>query len=248
MVAFRQILGMGILFFGMWYFLENRKWKWQVFVASGVLGYFMHSSCFITFNVFLGCYFIRYQSKIVPYVAIIASALAGKVFHWFDVKAAMQLFAMNQMSELERMNTYLEWSLSTDTDAGIIRLVASSAIAVFFFYMMSKEDACHWFSRILLFGIVINNLFYGMRMLDRLTLPFMMFAVICYTWMFSLKYITANSQNKILYKSLLILAIAYMTQSYVKRNTNYAMEDDMLLHPYYFFWQDYRDHPALRLR
>ena len=248
MAAFRQILGMGIIFLGMWYFLENKKWKWQVFIASGVLGYFMHSSCFIMFGVFLVCYFVRYDSKLVPYVGIVASALAGKVFHLFDVTAAMQLLALNQMSALERMNTYLEWSLSTDDDAGLIRLVASSAISLFFFYMMSKEDACHWFSRILLVGIVVNNLFYGMSMLDRLTLPFMMFAVICYTWMFGLKYVTANSSDKTLYKFLLILAIAYMSQSYVKQNTNYDREDAMLLHPYYFFWQDYSHHPAYQLR
>lgn len=248
MAAFRQILGMGILFYGMWYFLEKKKWKWQVFIASGVVGYFIHSSCFITFFVYLGCYFLRYKSKVVPYVAIVASALVGRVFHWFDLKAAMQLLAMNGISELERMNTYLTWSLSSDNDAGIIRLVASSAIAIFFFYMMSKRQACHWFSKILLVGIVVDNLFYGMKMLDRLLLPFMMFAVICYTWVFNLKYIFAKSFEKGLYKFLLILAIAYMSQSYVKQNTNWDKEDSMLLHPYYFFWQDYRDHPAHRLR
>ncbi len=250
MSALRQILGMGILFLGMWYFLENKRWKWYVFVGSGVLGYFMHSSIFITFFLYFACYFIRYNTKIVPYTAIIVSAAVGRLLHLFSVNDALNLLFvnLNSISELDRMNSYLEWSLAEDDNAGLLRLLSSSLIALAFFYMMTEKQATHWFARILLVGIVINNLFVGVRMLDRLLLPLMMFATICYTWMFNARYTQARGYTKNLYQGLLVLCIAYMSQSYYKQNTNYDKEGAMLLHPYYFFWQDYGDHPALRLR
>ena len=249
MAAFRQILGMGILFFGMWYFMENKRWKWSVLVGSGVLGYFMHSSIFVTSFLYLACYFIRYKTKIVPYTAIIVSALVGRLLKLFNVQDALNLLAVNlsSVSELNRMNFYLGWSLYEDDDVGLLRLISSSLIGLAFFYMMTEKQATHWFARILLLGIVINNLFVGVKMLDRLLLPLMMFATICYTWMFNSRYILDKGYRKSC-QLLLVLCIAYMSQSYYKQNTNYDTEGAMLLHPYYFFWQDYGDHPALRLR
>ena len=250
MAALRQIFGMGILFLGMWYFLENKRWKWFVFVGSGVLGYFMHSSVLVTFSFYLVCYFIRYNTKIVPYTAILVSAVVGRLLHLFNVQDALNLLAYNlsSISELNRMNEYLGLALAEDNNAGMMLLLSSSLIALAFFYMMTEKQATHWFARILLMGIVINNLFVGVRVLDRLILPLMMFATICYTWMFNACYFLAKGYTKFLYQGLLVLCLAYMAQSYYKQNTNYDKEDAMLLHPYYFFWQDYRDHPALRLR
>lgn len=248
MSALRQILGMGILFLGMWYFIEEKKYKWYIFIGSGVLGFFMHSSVLITFFGYLICYFVRYRTKMVPYISILVSALVGRVFHWLNIQSILKLIASNQISELERMNTYLGWSLSDDDNASLLRLLSSSIIALAFFYMMTTKQATHWFSKIFLLGIIINNLFYEVRMLDRLILPFMLFATICYTWMFNIKYRLSKKRLKIVYQSMLIISLVYLTQSYVKQNTNYDSFGALLLHPYYFFWQDYSDHPTYKVR
>lgn len=250
MSALRQTLGMGILFGGMWYFLENKSWKWYVFVGSGVLGYFMHSSILVTFFLYLVCYFIRYNTKIVPYTVIIVSAVVGRLLHIFNVQETLNVLAMNlsSVSELDRMNSYLGWSLADNDNAGLLRLLSSSLIALAFFYMMTEKQATHWFAKILLLGVVIINLFSGVKIIDRLLLPLLMFATICYTWMFNTRYILKKGFYKQLCHVLLVLSLAYMSQSYFKQNSNYYLEDDKLLHPYYFFWQDYSDHPALRLR
>ena len=251
MAALRQVLGMGILFIGMWYFLEDKRWKWYVFVGSGTLGYFMHSSIFVTFFLYLACYFIRYNTKVVPYTAIIVSAIVGRLLHIFNVQDALNLLFVNlaSISELDRMNTYLGWALAEDDNVGLLRLLSSSLIAMAFFYMMTEKQATHWFARILLVGIVINNLFVGVRMLDRLLLPLMMFASICYTWMFNACYFLAKGYTKFLYQGLLVLCLAYMAQSYYKQNTNYDKEDIDLSQATFTTSERFNnDHPALRLR
>lgn len=244
MSALRQVLGLSILLWGIIYVIDKRKYRWIVFILSGIVGWSFHSSVFIAFWGYLLCYFFAIKKKKIYYIGIIFTSLIGVVFKSFNVSDFFALLALNHISEMKRMNEYLSWGL-VDNDLGIFTLLSSSIVSIFVIYLMDRNRVNSWVLKLYWVGIMLTNLFYAVPMINRLTLPFSIMGIFCMTWMFDSRYKLAQQSQKLKIKVLILLVIGYFSQSYVKQQIYYDLYDNMLLHPYYFFWQDYHKHPSL---
>lgn len=242
MSALRQVLGLSILIWGMIYVIEKRKYKWVFFVLTGIVGWSFHSSVFIAFWGFILCYFLTIMRKKIYYIGIVLTALIGVVFKSFNIGDFFALLAMNHISEMKRMNEYLTWGL-VDTDLGMFTLLSSAIVSIFVVYLMDRQRVNSWVLKLYWIGIMVNNIFYTVPMINRVILPFSVMGIFCITWLLDSRYklVLQRQKNNI----LIILVVGYFTQSYVKQQIYYDLYDDMLLHPYYFFWQDYHKHPSL---
>ena len=73
------------------------------------------------------------------------------------------------------------------------------------------------------------------------------FGAIVFTWVLGEDYYS-NIKKRQLVNKILILFFLYFGQSLIKQNmdSNIDLTNEARMHPYYFIWEDYRDHPSIR--
>ena len=150
------------------------------------------------------------------------------------------------LSMTERIQLYLEKE-ETNVLTSIFQNLRPSIIAVLIFVLIDKNKVNHWFSVIYLMGVVIGNLFISVSMIHRITIGFIVFGPIVFSWIFSSQYYSMAEYRKKV-NIILLLFFLYFSQAYVKNNliSNIDLTNSGRMHPYQFIWENYSQHPSIK--
>ena len=246
-VGLRQVLALAILIFAMLYVYDEKKRKWTVFVLLSFVAWNFHTSATVYAAIFVAAYFIKFKSRIVLISAVAISAVMGIVLQSFNVFDAFNFFLNLNVSATERIEGYLQEGGDTRDIASIIMSLRPSLIAIGVFMFIDKEKLNHWFSVLYAIQLIIANLFISVPMIGRLTGGFVVFGAIVFTWVLGNDYYLRIKQRQLVNK-ILIVFFLYFGQMLVKNNldSNIDLTSADRMHPYYFIWEDYSDHPSIK--
>ena len=82
-------------------------------------------------------------------------------------------------------------------------------------------------------------------MIHRIVPPLIMFGSILVTWCFDREYYIKLQKRKTI-NIILVLMLLYLTRANINDCINYDVYNSGRMHPYYFFFQDYNDHPSIK--
>lgn len=243
----RQILAISILILAMLYVYDEKKRKWTVFVLLSFVAWNFHTSAAVYAAIFVAAYFIKFKSRIVLISAVAISAVMGIVLQSFNVFDAFNFFLNLNVSATERIEGYLQEGGETLEIESIIMNLRPSLIAIGVFMFIDKEKLNHWFSILYAVQLIIANLFISVPMIGRLTGGFIVFGAIVFTWVLGNDYYLRIKQRRLVNK-ILIVFFLYFGQALVKNNldSNIDLTSAARMHPYYFIWEDYSDHPSIK--
>lgn len=245
-VVLRQILSMAIILGGVIYVQRNRPYKLAVFILLGVIAYFMHTSAIYVMPVYLLCYFIPMKRRWVPFVLIGVSIVSGLILKNLDIMKMLSAYEAVGFGVTERLDVYLDEELVDTSEFSVMGILKKSLVAAFVFLWMPKKKLNHWFSKIYLVGVVLWNFFFEMQLIDRIVMPFDLFGIICLTWAFGPRLHKAVFNYRLVSYVAAGLMCFYLMFGYVRGTINYDPTNEMRMHPYYFFFQDYHDHPSIK--
>lgn len=243
-VALRQLLSLAIILWGVIYVLEDRKHKYIVYIGLSVAAWFMHTTASVVAPLFLIAYILPIKNRIIPIAAIVITALVGVVFQSFDILKAFNFFLTINFEGIDRVQGYLENNDLNDLSTLNITL-RQSVIAIIAFLLIDKKKINHWFSKIYLFGIVLYNLFISVPMIGRMVIANLVFVIVVLSWIFENKKYQELKQYRSKVNILMVILLIYFSRSYIISNMDYDLDSAQRMHPYYFFFQDYHDHPSI---
>ena len=243
----RQILAIAILILAMLYVYDEKKRKWLVFVLLSFVAWNFHTSAAVYAAIFVAAYFIKFKSRIVLISAVAISAVMGIVLQSFNVFDAFNFFLNLNVSATERIEGYLQEGGDTNEIESVLFTLRPSLIAIGVFMFIDKEKLNHWFSVLYAIQLIIANLFISVPMIGRLTGGFVVFGAIVFTWVLGNGYYLRIKQRQLVNK-ILIVFFLYFGQMLVKNNldSNIDLTSAGRMHPYYFIWEDYSDHPSIK--
>ena len=243
----RQILAIAILILAMLYVYDDKKRKWAVFVAASFVAWNFHTSAAIYAAIFVAAYFIKFKNRTVLISVVAVSAVLGIVLQSFNVLDAFNFFLNMNVSATERLEGYLQEGRDTREIESIMLTLRPSLIAIGVFMFMDKEKLNHWFTVLYAVQLIIANLFISVPMISRLTGGFVVFGAIVFTWVLGTDYYSSLKRRQLVNR-ILILFFLYFGQMLVKNNLNSTIDltSDSRMHPYYFIWEDYSDHPSIK--
>ena len=243
----RQILAIAILILAMLYVYDEKKRKWLVFVLLSFVAWNFHTSAALYAAIFVAAYFIKFKSRIVLISAVAISAVMGIVLQSFNVFEAFNFFLNLNVSATERIEGYLQEGGDTREIESVLLTLRPSLVAIGVFMFIDKEKLNHWFTVLYAVQLIIANLFISVPMIFRLTCGFVIFGAIVFTWVLGEDYYS-NIKKRQLVNKILILFFLYFGQSLVKTNleSNIDFTSSARMHPYYFIWEDYSDHPSIK--
>lgn len=246
-VGLRQVLALAILILAMLYVYDEKKRKWTVFVLLSFVAWNFHTSAAVYAAIFVAAYFIKFKSRIVLISAVAISAVMGIVLQSFNVFDAFNFFLNLKVSATERIEGYLQEGGDTNEIESVLLSLRPSLIAIVVFMFIDKEKLNHWFTVLYVIQLIIDNLFISVPMIGRLTGGFVIFGAIVFTWVLGEDYYS-NIKKRQLVNKILILFFLYFGQSLVKKNleSNIDLKSSNRMHPYYFIWEDYSDHPSIK--
>ena len=244
--ALRQLLGLAILVLCILYVLKNGKYRWVIYCLGTILGWTFHVTIVIYSVLFVCAYFPRQIHRKIALLCIIGSAIIGIVLQSFDVGQIFDFYLSMNLSMTERIQLYLEKE-ETNVLTSIFQNLRPSIIAVLIFVLIDKNKVNHWFSVIYLMGVVIGNLFISVSMIHRITIGFIVFGPIVFSWIFSSQYYSMAEYRKKV-NIILLLFFLYFSQAYVKNNliSNIDLTNSGRMHPYQFIWENYSQHPSIK--
>lgn len=241
-VALRQILALSIILWGVIWVIENKKNKWIVFIMLSTVAWFMHTTAAVVAAIFLIAYFVPIKFRIIPISAICISATVGILLGKFNVLDAFGFIASFDLSVIDRISIYLEnQELKESLPFNIV--LRDSVIALLIFGFLEEKKINHWFSKIYLLGVVLFNLFCSVPMINRMIMANTLFVIIALPWLLDNNHLQQKKKHQL--NILLLIVILYFTRSYVLTNTYYDLKSEQRMHPYYFFFEDYHDHPSI---
>lgn len=242
-VALRQVLSLSIILWGVIYVLENRKYKWFVYIALSLCAWLMHTTGVIVASLFLAAYFIPLKSRIIPIVAVCISTFIGIILEKFNVLGALDFFLSLDLSATERLSGYLgNQELNELSNFNII--LRTPFIALIAFIFMDEKKIDNWFSKIYLIGIVLFCLFYSVPMISRIVMANTMFVIVVLPWIFEGKSFIVTKRRRFV-NGLLLVIVLYFSRSYILSNIDYDLTSSQRMHPYYFFFENYSNHPSI---
>lgn len=244
--ALRQLLGLAILVLCILYVLKNGKYQWVIYCLGTFLGWTFHVTIVIYSVLFVCAYFLKKINRKIALICIIGSAIIGIVLQSFDVGQIFDFYLSMNLSMTERIQLYLEKE-ETNVLTSIFQNLRPSVIAVLIFVLIDKNKVNHWFSVIYLLGVVIGNLFISVPMIHRITIGFIVFGPIVFSWIFSSKYYSMAEYRKKV-NIILLLFFLYFSQAYIKNNliSNIDLTNSGRMHPYQFIWENYSQHPSIK--
>ena len=246
-VGMRQILGVAILVAALYYSMNlGKPVKYKLLLSGGaiVLSYLFHTSCAIYGLIYVVSFFIPIKSRILYIGLVIVSLMIGYVFESFDIQSIFSLYLSLNVGITERIENYF---MSDDfNDSGYFNIIMrQSIIALVAFLFMDKDKLNHPFCKIYIIGVVIYNMFYTVPMIHRIIPPLIMFGAVCYSWIFGgYKYASVLKYKKMI-NLVCVLVLLYFTRSEMINNSDCDLSSEERMHPYYFFFQDYMDHPSV---
>lgn len=242
-VALRQILSLSIILWGVIWVVENRKCKWIVFFLLSVIAWFMHTTAAVISALFFIAYSIPLKSRLIPIIFICVSAMFGIVLGKFNVLNTFSLITSFDLSPIERVSSYMR-NQELNEEMPINIALRTSLVALFIFSFLDKNRVNHWFSKIYLLGVILFNLFYSVPMINRMVMANTLFLIFVLPWLIDIKF--TSIRTKRIFNILFIIIICYFLRSYIISNISYDLKNEQRMHPYYFFFQDYRDHPSIK--
>jgi hypothetical protein len=247
-VALRQILGLALLLVGVLYVIENKPRKWLVYILCAGAGYGFHNSIIIPSILYVILYFLRLNSRKFALIIITVTSIFGIVLQSFNIMDFFNIILnINANITTERLNNYMmdEHIKDLNSTSGYLYLLRYAWLGFFVFFFMDKDKLNHWFSKIFLVSICLYNLFYSVDMISRMNIAFYVFSIVVFTWSFGKRYKQIIKSNKLI-KLIPILILFWFVQSFVRSHIGYKLDNYDRMHPYYFFWEDYRTHPSLK--
>lgn len=246
-VALRQIIGYAVLLFGFMYYLSDlhnttRK-KWIIFGISIYIGYLFHTSIIIYGFIFILGIFLPLSKRKMYIYTISLTMLLGIVLKSFSVTDIFSMYLNLGIGATDRIDNYLE-SYQEGQVEQILAATRLSVIGIFSFSYIDEKYLKHPFARIWLIAIVIYNLFYTVPMIHRLVMPLALFACFIITWT-SVR-VTESVRKRKIYNYLLVLLLLYFFRSQYIQCSGWNPYNSGRLHPYYWFFEDYSDHPSIK--
>jgi hypothetical protein len=241
-VALRQLLSISFILWGVIYVVEKRKHAWIFFMLFSILAYLFHSTAVFVVSVLLVSYFVKLSNKRNIYLLIVASTFIGPLLGSISYLKIFSMLMSFDLSLTSRINGYLE-SDQIFTGLSLISLIIKPLIGLFVIRYIYFGLLNHWFIKIFVVSIVISNLFYSFPFLSRINLGLWIFSIIVITWVLS------SRQYKIHNKAIMtymIIFMSYFSFVYIRECINPDLKDAGRMHPYYFFFQDYSDHPSIK--
>lgn len=245
-VGLRQVLAISCLLTAFIYTYEHKLKKYKQIIIGGLtvmFAYSLHTSSALYALIYITALFIPGGSKKNYIIIILLSALGGFLTDTFNISDMFSYYLYLDVSATERLNGYFEMELINEAPLYVI--AQTSIIAAFVFYAMDEEKIKHPFCKIYIAGIVIYNLFYTVPMIHRIVPPLIMFGSILVTWCFDREYYIKLQKRKTI-NIILVLMLLYLTRANINDCINYDVYNSGRMHPYYFFFQDYNDHPSIK--
>lgn len=254
-IGLRQIIGFSFILWGLLYCLndiEHRgssamcpSYKALLFLGISILiGYFFHTSNIIYGVIIVSAFFMPLKSKTIASSLICGSAIIGFVLGQFDVFNFFNFLYLLDIDSTERLSGYL---LNDElTKFGAINILARlSVVGLASIYFIDTDKVNHVFFKLFVIGITIYNLLYSVPMIHRFVPIFTLFGTVVFTWILDKR--RRGQNNKYQWaKIVCILVVLYYTRSIFINLNEWDPNAEGRMHPYYFIFQDYSDHPSIK--
>lgn len=249
-VVLRQILAISILFIGLIYVIEDKERKWFFYIALSVIAFFVHRSTLLNAIIFLLLYFIPLNKRELAILLIIVFSLIGVVFQVFNVSDIFNYYLSfnTEMIFTDRFDKFVqEDQINSLSDVqGYIWLLRYSWLGCLVFSALDEDKMNHLITKIYLASIIIFCLFYNVDMIVRINLPFNIFSIITIAWALSGERINMLRKKYKYVNMIVIFAGFFFFQAYVRSHMNCDLWAATRMHPYYFFFEDYSNHPSIK--
>lgn len=240
--ALRQMMGFTLLFLGVCCVLEKKKWKWFLYIILSILAYYMHTSMLLFSFVYLLLYFIKISNRYLVLGIIVLTFIVGVILKELDIIRLLEAYSMMEFGAIERIDGYFDES-AFDEVGFSLKLIKPTLIGFFIFLFLDKIRINHWFSKIVLVNVIICNLLVDFHELLRISIGFELFSIIVFTW------ICERKRNySIIHRASVFLILFIFVITFLKNDWEFNPRSDSRMKPYYFFFQDYSDHPSIKSR
>ena len=254
-VGLRQIIGFSFILWGLLYCINEMEpresstkypsYKALLFLGISILiGYFFHTSIIVYGAIIVLALFTPLKSKTVASSLICGSAVIGFILGRFDVLGFFNFLYLLDVDSTARLSGYL---LNEELhQVSAINIVARlSVLGLVSLYFIDTEKMNHVFFKLFVFGITIYNLLYSVPMIHRFVPIFNLFGTIVFTWILYKR--RRGQENKYQWaKIVCILVVLYYTRSMFIRINEWDPNSEDRMHPYYFIFQDYSNHPSIK--
>lgn len=244
-VGLRQMIALAVLYIALIYCVENEGGLWKkvgVFLICTFVAYFFHTSSVLYSLIILVALLPFPTSRLMYLFLVVGSALIGIVLAKFNVLDFFSIILGLEFSSVERLDGYLENEELNDTVpiSILLRFTVFSLVAYFF---IDKEKLSHPFPKIFLAEVIMYNLLYSVPMSHRLCYPLSFFGAVVLTWAKGKSAHTFVTHKYL--KFVIILLVLYYLRSQAIDLSTWKRTDEGRMHPYYFVFEDYRDHPSI---
>ena len=248
-IGLRQAFGLIPILLSLLYCLEKKGTFYYIktfllFLICSIIGWFFHTSSIIYAILFMASLFIPGGNKVLYIIVVLGSALTGFVLEKFNVLDFFSLILSYSFSGIDRISNYLQNSELIE-DSPINILIRQTIVALVIICFMDKDVIRHPFFKLYILGVVIFNLLFSVPMIPRLVTPLLMFGAVVFTWLFGKKYMLTAKRRTVV-NIIVILVLSYYTRSNFITSSHWDKYSADRLHPYYFFFQDYSDHPSVK--
>jgi len=254
-VGLRQIIGFSFILWGLLYCLNDIElqgssakypsYKALLFLGISIfIGYFFHASNIVYGVIIVLALFTPLKSKTVASSLICGSAIIGIILGTFDVLGFFNFLYFLDVDSTERLSGYL---LNEELNqSGAINILARlSVVGLASLYFIDTDKVNHVFLKLFVIGITIYNLLYSAPMIHRFVPIFTLFGTVVFTWILDKR--RRGQNNKYQWaKIVCILVVLYYTRSMFIRINEWNPNSEDRMHPYYFIFQDYSDHPSIK--
>lgn len=245
-VALRQILALTCVLYGVIYVTKEKKLKWVVYSISVLIGWGFHTSAIIAGAGYFLLYFLPLYKKYFAIGAVLLSALIGVAFQMLNIDQIFSAVVVYSGFMTERLDNYLLITkYIEDVPTSPLVLFRMSIVAILSIAFLPKEKVNHWFTKIFLVGICLNNFFFSVVNITRGVLPFIIFSVIVVAW--GIEGIKKQRlQVRMMAKGLVLVILLYFVRAFVVENIDYDIYADLKMHPYQFVFENYSHNPIFK--
>ena len=246
-VGLRQILALSVLYVALIYWLETKdKYlrKTLLLGSSIFIAYFFHTSTVLYSFIIVICLLPLKLTRITYILVILCSAFGGLFLKQVTSLDLFSFVLSMELSSIERLDNYLENTQLNDT-MQLTVLLRLTIVSIVLFAIVEKEKLAHPFCKIFLLSVVLFNFLYSVPMIERITNPLYFFGAIALTWIMGNNYKT-NSVLRLRVNIFLLLLVLYYMRSEIINLSNYDLNHEARMHPYYFIFEDYSNHPSIK--
>ena len=244
----RQCIGLSFILCAVMYVMDDKKRKWLVYVVLCAIAYFFHHSSVLVAAIFVGCYFLPIKSKTFYIATILVTFMIGMVLRSFDFFSFLRIVEGWGIVDDRFETRYMDEDSRYNENAGRavgLTMLSRPILAMIIFFFLDEEHRKHWFAKIYFVGVVIMNLFPTLANINRMIISNMLFVTILISWVLESKYYLNLKFRPIVKIAVIGILCAYTVvyaRHYIKMGDR---SEAWRLHPYYFIWEDYSDHPAI---